>query len=148
MMPFVQGLNCRRICLMCLFGLGGTPQLWNVTDIKETYLQVEIEDRDGLYFRLLWRELDSIKVNLMPMSSVEQCYCLVKSLHQWRLRLALKRIQFLFIYLFIQLLFYLFCNTTNMMKTIKKNRFNNGEDYQKETMKLILLGLLSYCFTR
>ena len=53
-----------------------------------------------------------------------------------------------FIYIFIYLLFYLFCHTTNMMKTVKKNRFNNGEDYQKETMKLILSGLLNYCFTR
>ena len=40
-------------------------------DIKETYLQVEIEERDGPYFRLFCRELDSIKVNLMSMSSVE-----------------------------------------------------------------------------
>ena len=40
-------------------------------DIKETYLQVEIEERDVPYFRLFWRELDSIKVNLMSMSSIE-----------------------------------------------------------------------------
>ena len=28
-------------------------------DIKEMYLQVEIEERDCPYFRLLWRDLDS-----------------------------------------------------------------------------------------
>ena len=30
-------------------------------DIKEMYLQVEIEDRDRPFFRVLWRDLDSIK---------------------------------------------------------------------------------------
>ena len=60
-------------------------------DIKEIYLGLEIEERDGPYFRLFWRALDSNREPDVYKFS-RQCYYLVKSLHQWRLRLALRRI--------------------------------------------------------
>ena len=56
----IQGRNCTRELFDVLLRFRRNAVALTC-DIKEMYLQVQIEEKDRPFFRVLWRDLDSTK---------------------------------------------------------------------------------------